>query len=60
MYGMGIERGSLIREEAGPITAGITVRAGQGRRKAGTTAWGRGRRARVEGGKTRGPVLGYV
>ena len=27
-----IERGGLIQEEAGTITAGITVRAGQGRR----------------------------
>ena len=60
MYGTGIGReGGLIREGAGPITAGITVKEGQRGRQAGTTALG-ARQARKEGRKTWDPVVGYV
>ena len=54
MYGTGRGKGGLIREGAGPITAEITVRAGQGGQQAGATAHG-ARQAR-EGG--RGQNLG--
>ena len=50
MYGTGMKRGGSIREGAGPITAEITVRAGQGDGKREQRRKGQGRRARVEGG----------
>ena len=60
MYGTGIVRGGLIREGAGPITVGIMVKASQGDGKRERRRKGQGRRVRVEGGETWGPVVGYV
>ena len=60
MYGTGRGRGGLIREGAGPITAEITVRAGQGGRQAGATAHGARQAREGGGGKTWGPLVGYV
>ena len=60
VYGTGRGRGGLIQGGAGPITAEITVRAGQGGRKAGATAHGARKARKDGGGKTWGPLVGYV
>ena len=58
MYGTEIGReGALTRGGAGLITAGITVRAGQSGRPAGTATLGAGQ-ASEEGRKNLDPVVG--
>ena len=60
VYGTGIGReGALTQEGAGLITSGITVRAGQRGRPAGTATLGAGQ-ASEEGRKNSDPVVGYV
>ena len=51
MYGTRRGGGGLTRRGTVPITAEITVRAGQGDGKWEQRSTGRGRRAREEGGK---------
>ena len=59
MYGTGRGRGGLIREGAGLITAGVTVREGQRGQPAGTATLG-AEQAIEEGRKNSDPVVGYV
>ena len=57
MYGTGIGReGALTQEGAGLITSGITVRAGQRGRPAGTATLGAGQAN--EDGKNSDPLVG--